>query len=133
MKIEMVAVSVKRRGYRKVSRWRGKKFVFRKEVDLSKWKLMPVEDIGCYHSVDLIDKLMKLRIEPDPSFVPPTCDYCGGSGVDPNPEEFGVPYMGMDGMNCRYCLGNGVLLPEAEYSERNGQLIGYNYPVQFNV
>lgn len=63
---------------------------------------------------------------PDPNFIPPKCKRCSGTGVDPDQSySDGFPE---DPTPCIHCLGNGVLHPEAEYSDRTGKLIGYNYP-----
>lgn len=65
-------------------------------------------------------------IEPNPKFVPPKCIFCNGYGYDPEQPDT-LNLHPEDPIACRYCLGNGVLLPELEYNDY-GKLLGYNYP-----
>ncbi len=65
-------------------------------------------------------------ILPDPTFMPPKCKRCDGTGYEPDLDLYANTNE-PDPVACLHCLGNGVLHAVAEYSD-SGKLIGYNYP-----
>lgn len=64
----------------------------------------------------------------DKEYEPKPCPRCDRSCMEPEPTEFETYAYEADPVPCRLCLGNGVLYPEAEYSDRTGKFLGFNYP-----